>query len=53
MALRNLLEQYKKVQFSQRNIDTWNELKEEVIMAKNVHELKKKQDKYRYGVRTT
>ena len=33
---------------TQRCIDTWNGLKGEVIMAKNVHQLKeKKLDKYR------
>ena len=41
----------KKYSFPQRNIDTWNRLKEEVIMAKNVHQLKEKQDNYRYGDR--
>ena len=30
----------KKYSFPQRSIDTWNRLKEEVIMAKNVHQLK-------------
>ena len=30
----------KKYSFSQRSIDTWNGQKEEVIMAKNVHQLK-------------
>ena len=49
---RNLLERYKKVQFSQRNIDTWSGMKEKVIMAKNVHQLKEKLKKYRYGYRT-
>ena len=29
----------------------WNGLKKEVIMAKNVHQLKEKLDKYRYGDR--
>ena len=31
----------------------WNGLKEEVIMAKNVQQLKEKLDKYRYRDRTT
>ena len=43
----------KKYSFPQRSIDTWNGLKEEVIIAKNVHELKEKLDKYRYRDRTT
>ena len=43
----------KKYSFLQRNIDTWKGLKEEVIMAKNVHQLKEKLDKYKYGDRTT
>ena len=43
----------KKYSFLQRSIDTWNGLKEEVIMAKNVHQLKEKLDEYRYGDRTT
>ena len=38
----------KKYSFPQRNIDTWNGLKEEVIMAKNVHQLKEKLDKHIY-----
>ena len=32
---------------------TWNGLKEEVIMAKNVHQLKEKLEKYRYRDKTT
>ena len=39
--------------FSQGSIDTWNGLKEEVIMVKNVNQLKDKLNKYRYGDRTT
>ena len=34
------LKDTKKYSFPQRSIDTWNGLKEEVIMAKNVHQLK-------------
>ena len=34
------------------NEDTWNGLKEEVIMTKNIHQLKEKLDKYRYVYRT-
>ena len=34
-------------------IDTWNQLKKEVIMAKNVQQLKEKVDKYRYEDWTT
>ena len=34
-------------------IGTSNRLKEEMIMAKNVHQLKEKLDKYRYRDRTT
>ena len=47
---RNLLEKYS---FPQRSIDTWNGLKEEVIIAKNIQQLKEKLDKYRYEDRTT
>ena len=47
------LKDTKNYSFSQRSIDTWNGLKEEVIMAKNVHQLKEKLNKYRYGDRTT
>ena len=36
----------------QRSKNTWNGLKE-VIMAENVHQLKEKLDKYRYGDRNT
>ena len=43
----------KKYSFPQRSIDTWNGLREEVTMAKNVHQLKEKLDKYRYEDRTT
>ena len=50
LAKRNLLERYKKIQFSlQRSIDSCNGLKEEVIMANNLHQLKEKLDKYRHG----
>ena len=47
------LKDTKKYNFPQRSIDTWNGLKKEVIMAKNVHQLKEKLDKYRYGDRIT
>ena len=43
----------KKYSFHQKSIDAWNELKKEVIMAKNVHQLKEKLDNFRYGDRTT
>ena len=43
----------KKYSFPQRSIDTWNGLNEEVIMAKHVHQLKEKLDKYIYRDRTT
>ena len=43
----------KKYSFPQRSINTWNGVKEAVIMTKNVHQLKEKLDKYRYGDRTT
>ena len=43
----------KKYSFLQRIIYTWNRLKEEVIMVKNVHQLKEKLDKCRYGDKTT
>ena len=42
-----------KYSFPQRNIDTYNGLKKEMIMAKNVHQLKEKLNKYRYKDRTT
>ena len=44
---RNLLTRYKKVQLPQRSKVTWKGLKEEVIIACNIHQLKKKLDKYR------
>ena len=47
------LKDTKKYSFLQKSIDTWNGLKEEMIMAKNVHQLKEKLDKYRFGDRTT
>ena len=50
---RIVLKPHKKYNFHQRSIHTWNDLKEEVIMAKNVQQLKEKLDKYRYGDRTT
>ena len=50
---RICLNNTKKYSFPQRSIDTWNGLKGEVIMAKGVHQLKEKLDKYRYGDRTT
>ena len=31
-----------------KHIDNWNGLKKEVIMAKNVHQLKEKLDNHRY-----
>ena len=34
----------KKYSFPQSSIDTWNGLKEQVIMANNVHQLKEKRD---------
>ena len=46
------LKDTKKYSFPQRSIDTRNGLKEEMIMAKIVHQLKEKLDKYRYGDRT-
>ena len=50
---RICLNNTKEFSFPQRSIDNWNGLKKEVIMAKNVHQLKEKLDKYRYGDRTT
>ena len=43
----------KKYNFLHRSIDTQNGQKEEMIMAKNVHQLKEKLDKCRYRDRTT
>ena len=42
------LKNTKMYSFPQRSIDTWNGLKEEVIMAMNAHQLKEKLDKSRY-----
>ena len=43
-----------KYSFPQRSIDNnWDGLKEEVIMPKNVYQLKEKLDKYRYRDGTT
>ena len=39
--------------FIKRSIDTWNGLKEEVIKAKNVHQLQEKLDKHKYRESTT
>ena len=47
------LKNIKTYGYPQRIINTWNGLKEEVIMAKNVHQLKEKLDKYRYEDKTT
>ena len=49
---RNLLGRYLKQNFSQRSRDTWSGLKE-MIMAKNIQQLKEKLDKDRYGDGTT
>lgn len=46
------LSDIKKYSFPHRTIDIWNDLKEEVVMAKNVHMFKDKLDKYGYGDRT-
>ena len=43
----------KNYSFPQRSINTWNGLKKELIMTKNVHQLKEKLDKCGYGDRTT
>ena len=43
----------KKLIFPQRSINYWNKLKEEMIMAKNVHQLRDRLDIYKYGYRTT
>ena len=42
------LNDIKKCSSPQRSIDTWNGLKEEVITAKNLKQLKEKPDKYKY-----
>ena len=39
----------KKYSFPQSSIDTWNRLKGDVMMARNIHQLKEKLDKFRYG----
>ena len=41
----------KKYSFPHRTVDIWNELREEVVMADNVHLFKEKLDAYRYGDR--
>ena len=48
MQLNTLKEERENlITIYKRNIDTWNGLKEEVIMAKNVQQMKEKLDKYR------
>ena len=44
---RICLNNTKKYSFPHRGIDTWNGLNYKVIMAKNVHQVKEKLDKYR------
>ena len=41
-----------KYSFPYRTVDIWNELKEEVVIAANVHMFKEKLDAYRYGDRS-
>ena len=63
MQKRICLNNTKSTLSSEKSIDSWNDLKEEVIMAKNglkgglvaknVHHLKEKLNKYIYGDRTT
>ena len=50
---RIYLNDTKKYSFPQKSIYPWNGLKKEVIMSKNVQQLKEKLDKYRYGNGTT
>ncbi len=42
----------KKCSFPQRRVVTWNGLREEVVEASCVNQMKEKLDKYRYGDRT-
>ena len=42
----------KKYSFPHRTVDIWNDLREEVVVAANVHMFKEKLDAYRYGDRT-
>ena len=53
LQIKICLTDIKKYSFSQRSIDTWNELKEKIIKTKIVQQLKKNLDKYRYGDVTT
>ena len=46
MVKGSCLNDKKKSSFPQRSINTWNGLKEEMILTKNVHQLKEKLDKY-------
>ncbi len=50
---RRCLNNTKKYRFPHRSVEVWNGLKEEVIEAKNINQLKEKLDKYRYGDGTT
>ena len=47
------LNNIKKYSFPHRNVEVWNGLNEEVISAHNVHQLKERLDKCRYGDGTT
>lgn len=46
------VDKVKKSSFPQRNVDSCNGLKDEVITPKCVHQVKEILDKYRYGVKT-
>ncbi len=48
----NSLRDLKNYSFPQRSVDMWNNLREEVVEARNVHQMKEKSDSCRYGDRT-
>ncbi len=45
----NCLRDLKKYSFSQRSVDTWNKLRQEVVEVRNVHQMKDELDNYGYG----
>ena len=46
------LKDIKRYSFPHRTVDIWNELKEEVVTATNIHKFKEMLDIWRYGDRT-
>ncbi len=45
----NCLRDSKKYSFPQRSVDIWNNLWEEVVEARSIHQMKEKLDNFRYG----